>query len=53
MIICVCKNISDSKIKELLESGLSMKKIKELTKVGTQCKICCKELKKIKKERTC
>ncbi len=40
MIICLCKNITSSKVEELYNSGLSKKEIKDLTGITRQCGTC-------------
>lgn len=56
MIICLCKNVSESKIKELHEQGKSKREIKKETGVAQQCGVCnCHfkdYLKELKKENS-
>lgn len=42
MILCVCKNISEKRYKELKEQGLSTKEAIKQLGLGTQCGTCVK-----------
>lgn len=47
MVVCVCKNIDDKKIKELVDKSQSFeifKKLCEKEGLGSSCGICLKEL---------
>jgi len=46
MIVCVCKNISESKLKELLKEN-TVENIINTTGLCTQCKTCNETVKRI------
>lgn len=47
MIICVCKNVSDKVIKQMLKNGTPMKQIIKETGVCSECCKCAKSLKEL------
>jgi len=42
MIVCVCRNVSDNIVRQLLECRCSPEQIVELTGATTRCGICTK-----------
>ncbi len=53
MYVCLCKGVTDSQIKALVESGTrDLKSVQNNCKAGTQCGTCMCDLKKLLKE-TC
>lgn len=40
MILCICKNISEKRFKELKSKGLSTQRCIKQLGLGTQCGIC-------------
>ena len=50
MIVCICKGITDSTIREMLEYT-DLEGIKEITGACTQCQTCCDALKEIVREQ--
>jgi bacterioferritin-associated ferredoxin len=48
MIICLCKNISDRNIIKAVDDGCkSFREFKKMSKVGSDCKVCTKTVRKI------
>tara|TARA_Y100000034_G_C6670135_1_gene294145 strand:- start:315 stop:470 length:156 start_codon:yes stop_codon:yes gene_type:complete len=47
MIICVCKNISESKLKEIIikENISNINQLKKKYGIGTDCKTCVDAIK--------
>ena len=43
MKICICNNISDKEIKELLSNKKTIEQILEITQVGSDCGVCLKD----------
>ena len=50
MIVCICKSITDSTIREMLEYT-DLQGIKDITGACTQCKKCFQALKEIADEQ--
>ena len=49
MIVCICKGITESKIREML-TYTDLEGMKEITGAGTQCHTCCALLEQIASE---
>lgn len=49
MIVCICKNVSESDIREMLKYS-DIEVIKDATGAGTQCTTCIETIKKIADE---
>ena len=48
MIVCLCKNISDSSIIEAVDNGCkNFREFKKMSNAGGDCKICTKTVRKI------
>jgi len=45
MIVCVCANVSDKVIAELVWEGLTLEEIMRRTRAGTGCRKCIETLK--------
>jgi bacterioferritin-associated ferredoxin len=52
MILCLCKGISDRKIREMAQSGHSLKQIVETSEASTCCGACAVELREIVKKES-
>jgi len=50
MIVCICKGITDSTIREML-TYTDLQGIKDMTGACTQCQKCCDALKEIVREQ--
>ena len=50
MIVCICKGITDSTIREML-TYTDLQGIKDMTGACTQCQKCCDALKEIAREQ--
>lgn len=52
MILCLCKGISERKVKELAQSGQSLKQIVQTCEASTCCGACANDLRDlVKRER--
>jgi bacterioferritin-associated ferredoxin len=51
MILCICKAVSDTVIKDLVNQGLSQKEIIEKTGICKECKICVPAFKKLYEDK--
>lgn len=49
MIVCICKGVSDSTVRELL-NHIDLPKVKEVTGASTQCGTCSQLLELIASE---
>ena len=49
MIVCICKGITESTIREML-TYTDLEGIKEMTGACTQCETCCQTLEEIARE---
>lgn len=49
MIVCVCKNLSESRIREIL-ANTNLSSLQELTGAGTQCQTCLETLIQIERD---
>jgi len=50
MIVCICKNITSSTVKEMLEYT-DVEGIKQMTRAGTNCEKCVPMLYELQKEK--
>ena len=53
MILCLCKGVSDRKVKEMAQSGHTLKQIVQSCEASTCCGACANDLRDlVKKEST-
>ena len=44
MIVCICNRVTDLELKRLIEAGVDLEKVKQLTKAGNQCGTCLESI---------
>jgi bacterioferritin-associated ferredoxin len=52
MILCLCKGVSERNIKEMAQSGKTLKEIVETCEASTCCGACAVDLKNIVRKET-
>ena len=52
MILCLCKGVSDRKVRELAKEGQSLKQIVETCEASTCCGACAWDLREIVRKET-
>lgn len=52
MILCLCKGISDRKIKEMAQAGQTLREIVETSEASTCCGACATDLRELVKSET-
>jgi len=50
MIVCLCLNVSDRRIRKLASEGLSLEEVIGRTKVGSECGHCLRMVAEIHQE---
>jgi bacterioferritin-associated ferredoxin len=52
VIVCICKGVSDRKIREMAQQGQSLRQIITNCEAGTCCGACTSDIKEIVKVET-
>jgi bacterioferritin-associated ferredoxin len=52
MILCLCKGVSDRKVKEMAQSGQTLKQIVQSCEASTCCGACANDLRDLVKKES-
>ena len=52
MILCLCKGVSDRKVRELVKQGQSLREIVDTCHAGTGCGACAMDLREMVRNET-
>jgi bacterioferritin-associated ferredoxin len=52
MILCLCKGVSDRKVREMAQQGQTLKQIVEVCEAGTGCGACTMDLREIVRDES-
>lgn len=47
MVVCLCHNLNDKKLKELARQGHDVQDVRRLHKAGSNCGMCVKDMRRI------